>query len=256
MNILNIFGFRKLTSPSKSWYDKENYTTEGLSMCEQTTQNLRESEDLRNSDLSFLHKKLNIKNHPSLAYWISIDEFANRVREIIPTNNLIGERTVFEIIKPIYLKHQENAENEGKSVFNLHLARKLVNELSIILTGSKDGWGYTPKDPYPIVIMDEYKELAYLEGVLHMLKKGSLRHIFQSVDIMEAFKKHGVVDNPVDAYHIFKTVFYTMVENDYPHIPEKRKEYNWMRNIANDFSVSVFKDKDFWHIDYNATHGN
>ena len=90
--------------------------------------------------LGFLHKKLDM-NHTALAYWISLDEFSERIEAMIADGISIEPQPVFEIMKDIYIRYEkEREESPDKLDFNFYLARGGIKSLWKSMTGSTEGW--------------------------------------------------------------------------------------------------------------------
>lgn len=92
------------------------------------------------NNLGFLYKKLNI-NRTALAYWISLEEFSNKIEEQMNRGISIDEHVVLRIMQEIYLKYEELRKNTFvKPDFNYYLARRGIESLWLSITGHKDGW--------------------------------------------------------------------------------------------------------------------
>lgn len=90
--------------------------------------------------LGFLHKKIPM-NHTALAYWVSLDEFSSRIEELISNGISIEAQPVFEIMKEIYLRYEAEKEKSfDKPDFNFYLARRGIESIWELISGSKEGW--------------------------------------------------------------------------------------------------------------------
>ena len=96
---------------------------------------------MEEKSLAFLHHVCEGVNHTSLNYWISNDEFAERIRYMMSCGLTIDKQTVFETMRSLYLDYEATRGATGKDVkFDFRLARWAITSLWKSLTGTKEGW--------------------------------------------------------------------------------------------------------------------
>lgn len=94
-----------------------------------------------NKDLDFLFYVCDGMNKPSLRYWISVPEFAERIRYMKSCGVTIDKQVVFEAMRSIYLDYEKTDEYAGKKRnFGYNGARKGIVTLWESMTGTKEGW--------------------------------------------------------------------------------------------------------------------
>jgi len=96
--------------------------------------------DDKKIDLNFLHKVCRDSHHMSLAYWIENADFYNEVSSLVSEGKTIDIKTVFDIMKRIYLSNEANRKSGKRPNFNFMLARQGLKSLWKSMTGSTSGW--------------------------------------------------------------------------------------------------------------------
>ena len=91
------------------------------------------------TDIDFLYRKCSVPTY-SMAYWISVPEFYDRIKQISGTNTTIDNALVFDVMLEIYKEKLEDKEYGWKVNFNFHTSRKALRSLSFVLFGDKEAW--------------------------------------------------------------------------------------------------------------------
>lgn len=92
--------------------------------------------DKPENNLNFLHFRCSQMSHKALDYWISVPEFAERIRFMISKGVYIDKQSVFEVMRSIYLDH-EKAQDQS---FRFGIALLGVESLWRSISGTKKGW--------------------------------------------------------------------------------------------------------------------
>ena len=89
--------------------------------------------------IGFIFKKCDAPR-ASLAYWVTVPDFVEKVKVAMQTTTTIDNAYILSVMSEIYKKKQQEKSNGNDVDFNFHLSRQSLKVLSEVLTGNRDSW--------------------------------------------------------------------------------------------------------------------
>ena len=93
------------------------------------------------NSLDFLYNTCFGISKVAMEYWISVPEFAERIRYMVSCGVWVDRQVVFETMRSLYLDFEKTKQYTGKrNGFNFRLAKLGIESLWRSMTGTKEGW--------------------------------------------------------------------------------------------------------------------